>query len=47
MTDENWNAFWKSGSIYDYLNFKENEKVKDDDNLYQGFSNQRADNRGE
>ena len=27
--------------------YKENEKVKENENLYQGLSNQRTDNRGE
>lgn len=45
--DDKWAQFVESGSIFDYLNYKENEKVKEDDNLYQGLSNKGADNRGE
>ena len=45
--DDKWAQFVESGSIFDYLNYRENEKVKEDDNLYQGLSNKGADNRGE
>lgn len=45
--DENWAQFVSTGSVTDYLKYKENEKVKEDDNLYQGLSNKGADNRGE
>jgi hypothetical protein len=45
--DNKWDEFWATGSIYDYLEYKKNEKVKEDDNLYQGFSNKGTDNRGE
>lgn len=47
MNDDKWNDFVNSGSILDYLKYKENEKVKENENLYQGLSNQRTDNRGE
>lgn len=47
MDDKNWMNFWQTGSVQDYLNYKENEKAKQDDNYNQGFSNQRTDNRGE
>lgn len=47
MDDKGWNEFWNSGSVFDYLNYKKNEKVKDDDNICQGISNKGADNRGE
>ncbi len=47
MTDSNWNKFWNSGSVPDYLNYKKNEKAEDDENFDQGLSNQRTDNRGE
>lgn len=45
--DNKWAEFWNSGSVFDYLDYKENEKVKDDENLYQGLSNKGTDNRGE
>lgn len=47
--DDFWNKFWSSGSVDDYLNYKENEneKVKEYDNLYQGLSDKGTDNRGE
>lgn len=45
--DNEWAQFWNSGSVIDYLKYKENEKVKDDDNLYKGLGNKGADNRGE
>lgn len=45
--DNKWAEFWSTGSVYDYLNYKENEKVKDDDNLCQGLSNKGTDDRGE
>ncbi len=47
MTDKNWNQFWNSGSVLDYLIYKKNEKAEEDDDFDQGISNQRADNRGE
>lgn len=45
--DDKWTEFMNSGSVFDYLIYRENEKVKDDDNLNQGISNKGADNRGE
>ena len=47
--DKYWAEFWNSGSVSDYLNYieNENEKVKENDNLYQGFSDKGTDNRGE
>lgn len=45
--DKNWNEFWNSGSIQDYLNYKKNEKAEQNGNYYQGFSNQGTNNRGE
>lgn len=45
--DDKWNEFWSSGSVNDYLSYKENEKVSDDVNHYQGLSDKGADNRGE
>lgn len=47
MDDKGWDDFWNSGSIFDYLNYKEHEKVQEDVNFYQGISNKGADNRGE
>lgn len=47
MKNNNWNEFWNSGSIYDYLNYKNSEKAEDDDDFNEGFGNQRTDNRGE
>lgn len=47
MTDYTWQQFCQTGSIYDYLAYKENEKVTEDESHNQGFSNQRTDNRGE
>lgn len=48
MKNNEWNEFWNSGSVYDYLNYKKNEKAAgDDDNFNKGFSNQRTDDRGE
>lgn len=47
MGYEAWQTFWQSGSIQDYLNYKEYEKAENDENYNQRFSNQRADNRGE
>lgn len=42
-----WLSFWRSGSIQDYLNYKEKEKAVQNDNYNQGFSNQGTDYRGE
>ena len=47
MLDKSWQEFWNTGSVQDYLNYKNNEKAKPDENCNQGFSNQRTDNRGE
>lgn len=47
MNDDKWNDFVKTGSVIDYLKYKDNEKVKEYENLYQGLSNQGTNNRGE
>lgn len=47
MTDKNWNEFWNSGSIFDYLKYKDNEKVQQDEYFDKGISNQRTNNWGE
>jgi hypothetical protein len=47
MEDKNWLSFIQTGSVFDYLNYKENEKAKNNDDCNQGISNQRTDNRGE
>ncbi|MGN0522072.1 MAG: hypothetical protein ACI4IQ_05480 [Eubacterium sp.] len=47
MKDNSWTDFCNTGSIEDYLKYKENEKAKENDDFNQGFSNKRADNRGE
>ena len=45
--DDTWKAFGRSGAVHDYLSYKENEKVSDEGNHYQGLSNKATDNRGE
>ena len=45
--DDKWTQFLNSGSVFDYLEYKKNEKVKDDDNLYQGLGNKGTNDRGE
>lgn len=47
MEDKSWANFWNSGSVYDYLDYKENEKAADDDGINQRIGNKGADNRGE
>lgn len=47
MADNSWLEFTQTGSVFDYLKYKEHEKVTADDKLNQGISNQRTDNRGE
>lgn len=47
MIDKYWDEFWNTGSIIDYLNYKENEKAKDNDDFSKGISNQGTDYRGE
>lgn len=47
MDYKEWLSFWRSGSVSDYLNYKEHEKADQNGDSNQGFSNQRTDNRGE
>ncbi len=47
MIDKSWNDFLLTGSVSDYLKYKENEKAEKNDNFYQGLSNKGTDNRGE
>lgn len=51
MADNGWFDFTQTGSIFDYLKYRENqngkEKVTADDRLDKGISNQRTDDRGE
>lgn len=47
MIDNNWLNFCNTGSIEDYLKYKESEKANNNDDFNQGLSNSRADNRGE
>ncbi len=47
MDYKKWLSFWRSGSVQDYLDYKEYEKAENDDDYNKGFSNQRTDNRGE
>ena len=50
MLDENWVRFTQTGNIYDYLKYRQAEnglKAENDAQNYEGFSNQRADDRGE
>ena len=50
MIDENWVRFTQTGNIYDYLKYRQAEnrsKAENDAQNYEGFSNQRADDRGE
>ncbi|MCC8073775.1 MAG: hypothetical protein LIO62_06600 [Clostridiales bacterium] len=47
MTDDFWNLFLSTGSVQDYLKYKDNEKAENDGDSYKGFSNQRADSGGE
>lgn len=47
MNDNEWNDFWVTGSVDSYLKYKEKEKVSHDGDNNKGFSNTRADNRGE
>lgn len=42
--DELWNVFTQSGSVDDYLKYKENENNA---NNNEGFDNKGTDNRGE
>lgn len=51
MNNDLWNNFLHTGSVEDYLKYRENEdKTKADfidANNYQGFNNQGTDCRGE
>ena len=48
MNDNSWTQFLNSGSVYDYLKYKQNEKDKgENDDFNKGLSNQRTDSRGE
>ena len=50
MLDENWNQFTQTGSVNDYLKYKQNEnnlKAENNANNYQRDSNKRAEHRGE
>lgn len=47
MEDKSWEAFCDTGSIFDYLNYKKQEKAGENDDLYQGIGNKGANNRGE
>ncbi|MGN0534211.1 MAG: hypothetical protein ACI4IK_07600 [Eubacterium sp.] len=47
MKDNEWQEFCSTGSIFDYLKYKEHEKVTADGDINKGLSNQRTDNRGE
>lgn len=45
--EKNWNDFLVSGSISDYLKYKEYEKAFENEYINKGFGNQGTDNRGE
>lgn len=45
--DKNWQEFWNTGSVQNYLNYIDNEKAKNNENYNKGTGNQGADNRGE
>ncbi|MDE6123824.1 MAG: hypothetical protein K2G22_01170 [Eubacterium sp.] len=49
MLDENWVNFTQTGNINDYLKYKQNEKLKAENNAKnnQGFSDKGTDYRGE
>ncbi len=47
MIDNNWIHFCNTGSIEDYLKYKENEKAKNNDDFNQGLSDKGTDNRRE
>ncbi len=50
MIDENWVKFTQTGSINDYLKYKENEnylKAEENANNYQGTCNKGTEYRGE
>ncbi len=47
MIDKNWQQFLNTGSVEDYLNYRQGEKAREDEYFNQGISNQRTDNRGE
>ena len=50
MLDENWVRFTQTGNIYDYLKYRQAEdgsKAENNAQNYEGFSNQRTDDRGE
>jgi hypothetical protein len=47
MNEDAWQTFCTTGSIIDYLKYKQDEKVKEDGDINKGLSNQRTDNRGE
>lgn len=46
MQDNNWIEFTASGSVFDYLKYKEKEKAQNNV-ADKGISNKGADNRGE
>lgn len=47
MLDDEWKQFVSTGSVEDYLNYKQREKARDNEYYNQGTCNQRTDNRGE
>lgn len=50
MLDENWLNFTKTGSVLDYLKYKENEnslRAENNAKNNEGISNKGTDNRGE
>lgn len=49
MNDNGWAEFWNSGSVSDYLKYKDREKEQAQDygGFNKGIGNQTADNRGE
>lgn len=50
MNNDLWNNFVHTGSVKDYLKYRQNEDEKAEitnANISQGFNNQGTDNRGE
>lgn len=51
MNNDLWNAFLNSGSVFDYLKYRELTELDNEDGINgdnnQGISNQRTDDWGE